>query len=55
MEQRRIRRCPEWKVKYYGAEVKLFVDHSQIVQLERLRSGIWGTQRSWGRITTFKP
>ena len=27
----------------------LFVDHSEIVQLECLRSGIWGTKSLWGR------
>src|SRR5579871_639321 len=31
-----------WYVKNYGPEVNLFVDHSQIVQLECLRAGIWG-------------
>jgi phosphosulfolactate synthase (CoM biosynthesis protein A) len=40
----------EWYVKNYGNEVNLFVDHSQIVQLEALRSGIWGTKSTWGRI-----
>ena len=45
----------EWYVKNYGAEVNLFVDHSQIVQLECLRAGLWGTKSSWGRITTYKP
>jgi hypothetical protein len=40
--------------KNYGAEVNLFVDHSQIVQLECLRSGIWGTKSLWGRILTYK-
>src|ERR1035441_6505145 len=30
-------------VQNYGPEVNLFVDHSQIVQLECLRAGIWGT------------
>jgi phosphosulfolactate synthase (CoM biosynthesis protein A) len=40
----------EWYVKNYGNEVNLFIDHSQIVQLEALRSGIWGTKSSWGRI-----
>jgi phosphosulfolactate synthase (CoM biosynthesis protein A) len=44
----------EWYVKNYGAEVNLFIDHSQIVQLECLRSGIWGTKSSWGRIATYK-
>lgn len=43
----------EWYVKNYGNEVNLFVDHSQIVQLEALRSGIWGTKSSWGRITSY--
>lgn len=40
----------EWYVKHYGNEVNLFVDHSQIVQLEALRQGIWGTKSTWGRI-----
>ena len=43
-----------WYIKNYGAEVNLFVDHSQIVQLECLRSGIWGTKSLWGRIVTYK-
>lgn len=33
-----------WYVKNYGPDVILFVDHSQIVQLECLRSGIWATK-----------
>jgi phosphosulfolactate synthase (CoM biosynthesis protein A) len=43
-----------WYIKNYGPEVNLFVDHSQIVQLECLRPGIWGTQSLWGRVLTFK-
>jgi phosphosulfolactate synthase (CoM biosynthesis protein A) len=43
----------EWYVKNYGPDVNLFVDHSQIVQLECLRSGIWGTKSSWGRVVTY--
>jgi phosphosulfolactate synthase (CoM biosynthesis protein A) len=42
-----------WYVKNYGPEVNLFVDHSQIVQLECIRSGIWGTKSLWGRVRTF--
>ena len=42
-----------WYVKNYGPTVNLFVDHSQIVQLECLRSGIWGTADTWGRIVTL--
>jgi phosphosulfolactate synthase (CoM biosynthesis protein A) len=40
----------EWYIKNYGNEVNLFIDHSQIVQLEALRSGIWGTKSTCGRI-----
>jgi phosphosulfolactate synthase (CoM biosynthesis protein A) len=43
-----------WYIKNYGAEVNLFVDHSQIVQLETLRAGIWGTKSLWGRVLTYK-
>ena len=44
-----------WYVKNYVPEVNLFVDHSQIVQLECLRSGLWGTNDVWGRVFTYKP
>lgn len=44
----------EWYIKNYGPEVNLFVDHSQIVQLECLRSGLWGTKSTWGRMLTYK-
>lgn len=43
-----------WYIKNYGPEVNLFVDHSQIVQLECLRAGIWGTASLWGRVQTYK-
>ncbi len=45
----------DWYVKNYGPEVNLFVDHSQIVQLECLRQGIWGTKSVWGRVVTYQP
>ena len=43
-----------WYIKHYGPEVNLFVDHSQIVQLETLRAGIWGTKSLWGRVLTYE-
>jgi phosphosulfolactate synthase (CoM biosynthesis protein A) len=43
-----------WYIKNYGVDVNLFVDHSQIVQLECLRSGLWGTKSLWGRVVTYK-
>ena len=43
-----------WYIKNYGPEVNVFVDHSQIVQLECLRSGIWGNKSLWGRVLTYK-
>lgn len=42
-----------WYVKNYGPEVNLFVDHSQIVQLQCVRAGIWGTKSIWGRVLTY--
>jgi phosphosulfolactate synthase (CoM biosynthesis protein A) len=42
-----------WYVKNYGPDVNLFVDHSQIVELECLRSGIWGDASLWGRVLTY--
>lgn len=43
-----------WYIRNYGPEVNLFIDHSQIVQLECLRSGVWGTTELWGRVHTYK-
>jgi phosphosulfolactate synthase (CoM biosynthesis protein A) len=43
-----------WYIKNYGPEVNVFVDHSQNVQLECLRAGIWGTKSLWGRVLTYK-
>lgn len=43
-----------WYIKNFGPDVNLFVDHSQIVQLEALRRGIWGTKSLWGRVLTFR-
>jgi phosphosulfolactate synthase (CoM biosynthesis protein A) len=43
-----------WYIKNYGSDVNLFVDHSQVVQLECLRAGIWGTKSLWGRVVTYK-
>jgi phosphosulfolactate synthase (CoM biosynthesis protein A) len=39
-------------LKNDGAEVNLFVGHSQVVRLECLRAGIWGTESTWGRVLT---
>jgi phosphosulfolactate synthase (CoM biosynthesis protein A) len=43
-----------WYIKNFGPEVNLFVDHSPIVRLKRLRSEIWGTKSLWGRVATYK-
>jgi hypothetical protein len=44
----------KWYVKNYGNDINLFVDHGQIVQLEALRSGIWGTKSPWVRIQSLR-
>ena len=43
----------EWYVKNYESDVNLFVDHSQIVQLERSEQASGGTKSTWGRVVNF--
>lgn len=45
----------EWYIQNNGVDVNLFVDHSQAVQLACLRAGIWGTNKTFGRIVNFRP
>ena len=45
----------EWYVKNFGPNVNLFVDNSQVVELECLRSGLWGKATTWGRTVTYDP
>jgi len=44
----------EWYIQNYGTDVNLFVDHSQAVQLACLRAGIWGTNKTFGRVVNFR-
>ena len=44
----------QWYIKNYGPEVNVFIDHSQIIELEALRCGTWGTKSLWGRVATYK-
>ena len=44
----------EWYIKNFGPNVNLFVDNSQIVELECMRSGLWGKISSWGRTVTYE-
>ena len=37
-------------VQTYGPDVNLFVDHSQVLQLEGVRRGLWGTSDVWARV-----
>ncbi len=43
----------EWYLKNFGTDVNLFVDNSQIVELECMRSGLWGKATTWGRVVTL--
>lgn len=43
-----------WYVLQFGPEVNLFIDHSQIINLECLRTGLWGNSDLWGRVLTYK-
>jgi phosphosulfolactate synthase (CoM biosynthesis protein A) len=44
----------EWYIKNYGPYVNLFVDHSQILRLEAVRTGLWGEEDTWGRVVSFR-
>jgi len=44
----------EWYVKNFGPEVNLFVDHSQVLLLQSVRSGVWGSHSLWNRVATYK-
>jgi phosphosulfolactate synthase (CoM biosynthesis protein A) len=44
----------EWYIKNFGPNVNLFIDSSQIVECECMRSGLWGKKSSWGRIVSVE-
>lgn len=43
-----------WYIREFGIDVNLFVDHSQIVQLTCLRTGIWGKLDTFGKIVSYR-
>ena len=44
----------EWYVRNFGPEVNVFVDHSQALLLEAVRSGVWGSNSLFNRVFTYK-
>lgn len=42
----------EGYVENFGPDVDLFVDDSQVVELDCMRSGLWGKTSSWGRVAS---
>lgn len=44
----------EWYIKNFGPEVNVFVDHSQALLLEAVRSGVWGSNSLFNRVFTYK-
>lgn len=44
----------QYYVQNFGADVNVFIDHSQIVQLACVRKGIWGKSDLFNRVVTFK-
>lgn len=45
----------EWYVKNFGPEVNVFIDHTQALLLEAVRSGVWGSNSLFNRVFTYKP
>jgi len=37
----------KWYLKQFGRNVNLFVDHTQIIEYEAWRSGLWGDPKLW--------
>lgn len=44
----------EWYTKNFGPEVNVFIDHSQALLLEAVRSGVWGSSSLFNRVFTYK-
>lgn len=44
----------EWYIKNFGPEVNVFIDHSQALLLEAVRSGVWGSNTLFNRVFTYK-
>ncbi len=44
----------EWYIKNFGPEVNVFIDHSQALLLEAVRSGVWGSTTLFNRVFTYK-
>jgi len=42
-----------WWIKNFGPDLNLFIDPTQIMQVEVARSGIWGKAVVWGRTASF--
>jgi phosphosulfolactate synthase (CoM biosynthesis protein A) len=43
----------DWYIRNFGPKINLFVDSSQVIKLEYLRSGLWGKKLSWGRVVSY--
>ena len=43
-----------WYIQEFGIDGNHFVDHSQIVQLTCLWSGIWGVADTCSNVTSFR-
>ncbi len=40
-----------WYIYNVGWDVNLFVDHSQVIELTALRTGLWAPEKPWGKVT----
>ena len=54
MQAPTARLWPAFLRRSLAAAGSLDLKDSEIVQLERLRTGIWGTAGLWGRVVTYK-
>ncbi len=39
-----------WYIYTFGPRVNLFIDHSQILELTAIRTGLWAPKEPWGKV-----
>jgi phosphosulfolactate synthase (CoM biosynthesis protein A) len=39
-----------WYIYTFGRDVNLFIDHTQVIELTALRTGLWAPKEPWGKV-----
>ncbi len=44
-----------WYVYTFGRDVNLFIDHTQVIELTAIRTGLWAPKEPWGKVKYKRP